>query len=80
VNLSCAEGHPSEVMDMSFSNQALCAEYLRRKSEELGRRVYPVPLEIDREVARLKLELHGVKVDELTEEQRHYLRSWESGT
>lgn len=80
VNLSSAEGHPSEVMDMSFSNQALCTEYLAREAGGLERRVHPVPLAIDREVARLKLELHGIRIDTLTEEQRHYLQSWECGT
>ncbi|MCX7794871.1 MAG: adenosylhomocysteinase, partial [Thermodesulfovibrionales bacterium] len=80
VNLSSAEGHPSEVMDMSFANQALSAKYLVRNFKNLEKRVYPVPLEIDREIARLKLELEGVTIDTLTEKQRTYLESWELGT
>jgi len=79
VNLASAEGHPSEVMDMSFSNQALCVEYLV-KSRSLKPQVYPVPREIDELVARLKLEGLGVKIDGMTEEQKKYLSSWESGT
>ncbi|MCD6089316.1 adenosylhomocysteinase [Candidatus Bathyarchaeota archaeon] len=79
VNLASAEGHPSEVMDMSFSNQALCVEYLV-KSQSLKPQVYSVPREIDELVARLKLEGLGVKIDEMTEEQKKYLSSWESGT
>ena len=80
VNLAAAEGHPSEVMDMSFSNQALCVEYLVEHGRELQPGVYPVPREIDEEVARLKLKAMGVEIDELTEEQRRYLASWELGT
>jgi len=80
VNLAAAEGHPSEVMDMSFSNQALCVEYLVKHGRELQPRVYPVPREIDEEVARLKLRAMGVEIDELTEEQKRYLASWELGT
>ena len=80
VNLAAAEGHPSEVMDMSFSNQALCVEYLVKRGKELQPGVYPVPREIDEEVARLKLKAMGVEIDELTEEQRRYLASWELGT
>jgi len=79
VNLAAAEGHPSEVMDMSFSNQALSAEYIA-KSEGLQPKVYKVPDEIDRMVARLKLEAMGVEIDELTEEQRRYLSEWRVGT
>ena len=79
VNLASAEGHPSEVMDMSFSNQALCVEYIA-KSQSLKPQVYPVPREIDELVAHLKLEGLGVKIDEMTEEQRKYLSSWELGT
>ncbi|MCD6592795.1 adenosylhomocysteinase [Candidatus Bathyarchaeota archaeon] len=79
VNLASAEGHPSEVMDMSFSNQALCVEYIV-KSQSLKPQVYSVPREIDELVARLKLEGLGVKIDEMTEEQRKYLSSWELGT
>ena len=80
VNLAAAEGHPSEVMDMSFSNQALCVEYLVEHGRELQPKVYPVPREIDEEVARLKLKAMGVEIDELTEEQKRYLASWELGT
>ena len=79
VNLAAAEGHPSEVMDMSFSNQALCVEYLV-KEEKLPPKVYKVPKEIDETVAKLKLESMGIKIDELTEEQKRYLESWEMGT
>lgn len=80
VNLACAEGHPSEVMDMSFANQALCAEHMWKNGRNLVKKVYSVPEEIDREVARLKLASAGVEIDELTEEQRIYLASWEMGT
>ncbi|MEM1507921.1 MAG: adenosylhomocysteinase [Candidatus Bathyarchaeia archaeon] len=79
VNLAAAEGHPSEVMDMSFSNQALCVEYLA-KNPKMEPKVYDVPREIDEAVARLKLWSMGVEIDELTEEQKIYLKSWESGT
>jgi adenosylhomocysteinase len=80
LNLAAAEGHPAAVMDMSFANQALCAEHVARHHAELEPRVYDVPLEIDREVARLKLEAMGVSIDVLTDEQTRYLASWESGT
>jgi len=80
VNLAAAEGHPPEVMDMSFSNQALACEYIIKKCSELKREVYTLPSEIDREIASLKLETMGVEIDELTEEQRRYLESWEEGT
>lgn len=80
LNLSAAEGHPAAVMDMSFANQALCAEHVARHHRELRPAVYDVPVEIDREVARLKLEAMGVAIDVLTDEQRAYLASWESGT
>lgn len=80
VNLAAAEGHPAAVMDMSFANQALCVEWLARSAEELAPQVYPVPEAIDRQVAALKLEAMGVRVDELTPEQRRYLESWEEGT
>ena len=80
VNLAAAEGHPAAVMDMSFANQALCAEYVARHHAELEPRVYDVPLDIDGEVAALKLRAMGVGIDTLTEEQRRYLASWESGT
>ncbi len=79
VNLAAAEGHPSEVMDMSFSNQALCVEYLA-KNERLPPKVYKVPKEIDETVAKLKLEAMGIQIDKLTEEQKNYLKSWEMGT
>jgi adenosylhomocysteinase len=80
VNLAAAEGHPAAVMDMSFANQALCCEWLKEKSAELEPRVYPVPQEIDKEIARLKLETMGVRIDELTADQREYLAGWEEGT
>ncbi len=80
VNLAAAEGHPSAVMDMSFANQALCAEYILRHSDELEQMVYTVPEEIDREIARLKLHAMGVEIDYLTPEQEKYLTSWEEGT
>ncbi len=80
LNLSAAEGHPASVMDMSFANQALSAAYLAQHAGELGPQVYDVPAEIDQEVARLKLAALGVGIDTLTEEQRHYLQSWELGT
>ena len=80
VNLGAAEGHPASVMDMSFANQALCLEYLAGQHASLGAEVYDVPREIDEEVARLKLAAMGVAIDELTEEQERYLRSWELGT
>ena len=79
VNLASAEGHPSEVMDMSFSNQALCVEYIA-KNPSLKPQVYPVPREIDELVARLKLKGLKVKIDKMTEEQKRYLSSWEAGT
>ncbi|ABW02489.1 adenosylhomocysteinase [Caldivirga maquilingensis] len=80
VNLSAAEGHPSEVMDMSFSNQALAAEYILRNKGKLTPRVYRLPQEIDEEIARLKLTAMGVRFDSLTEEQAKYISSWETGT
>ncbi|MEM1602975.1 MAG: adenosylhomocysteinase [Candidatus Bathyarchaeia archaeon] len=79
VNLAAAEGHPPEVMDMSFSNQALCVEYLA-KHPKMEPKVYDVPREIDETVARLKLRAMGIKIDEMTEEQKMYVKSWESGT
>ncbi|MEM3673382.1 MAG: adenosylhomocysteinase [Candidatus Bathyarchaeia archaeon] len=79
VNLAAAEGHPSEVMDMSFANQALCVEYLA-ENEKMPPKVYPVPKEIDEAVARLKLEAMQIKIDKLTEEQKKYLATWEMGT
>jgi adenosylhomocysteinase len=80
VNLSAAEGHPAAVMDMSFANQALSAEFAIRNAAELERRVYVVPEEIDREIARLKLQTLGIEIDRLTEEQERYLSSWDEGT
>jgi len=80
INLAAAEGHPAAVMDMSFANQALSAEYLLQHAAELGRQVYPVPEAIDRQIARLKLESMGIQADRLTPEQEHYLASWSEGT
>ena len=80
INLSAAEGHPASVMDMSFANQALCAEYIASAKEKLPVAVHPVPELIDREVARLKLDSMGMSIDDLTEQQRKYLASWEEGT
>ncbi|MCH6555426.1 MAG: adenosylhomocysteinase [Chloroflexi bacterium] len=80
INLTAAEGHPASVMDMSFANQALCVEYLATRPQRLPVDVYPVPAEIDLEVARLKLASMGITIDELTDEQRQYLSSWEAGT
>jgi adenosylhomocysteinase len=80
VNLAAAEGHPAAVMDMSFANQALSAEYVVQNADELEPRVYVVPEEIDHEIARLKLESLGVEIDSLTEEQARYLASWDEGT
>ena len=80
VNLVCAEGHPPGVMDLSFANQALVCAYLRRHGKRLERRVYPVPPEIDRQIARMKLSSLGVSIDRLTPTQDRYLSSWELGT
>jgi adenosylhomocysteinase len=80
VNLAAAEGHPSSVMDMSFANQALCAEYMRKNAARLENTVYEVPEAIDSQVAKLKLAALGIKIDSLTGEQRKYLQSWEMGT
>jgi adenosylhomocysteinase len=80
INLAAAEGHPALVMDMSFANQALSAEYVVQNAAELERRVYPVPREIDEEIARLKLETMEISIDTLTEEQKRYLESWDEGT
>ncbi len=80
VNLAAAEGHPSEVMDMSFSIQALTLEWLKKRKKCLEPRVYEVPEEIDKKVAALKLKAIGVKIDKLTKEQKKYLESWEEGT
>jgi len=80
LNLAAAEGHPAAVMDMSFANQALCAEYVARNHETLALGVHDVPTEIDRQVAQLKLKALGVNIDTLTPQQESYLASWESGT
>ena len=80
VNLAAAEGHPAQVMDMSFANQALAAEFVIANAASLERTVYDVPKEIDDEIARLKLATMGVAIDELTEEQAAYLASWDEGT
>ena len=80
INLAAAEGHPSSVMDMSFANQALSAEYLVMHGNELDNMVYSVPEDIDKEIARLKLESMNVRIDTLTPEQHKYLNSWEMGT
>jgi adenosylhomocysteinase len=80
VNLAAAEGHPAAVMDMSFANQALSVEWIVKNRQALEPGVYPVPSEIDAEVARLKLQSMGVEIDALTKEQEEYLRSWEQGT
>jgi len=80
VNLAAAEGHPASVMDMSFADQALCAEHIYKNGKDLEKRVYGVPKDIDRAVARMKLETKGIRIDSLTEEQEKYLTSWEMGT
>lgn len=80
VNLACAEGHPSDVMDMSFANQALCSEYMWKNAKKLEKKVYSVPKAIDEQVAMLKLASAGITIDTLTEEQKTYLSSWEMGT
>jgi adenosylhomocysteinase len=80
INLAAAEGHPASVMDMSFANQALGAEYMAKHGRDLKPQVYPIPEEIDREIARLKLQAMGVEIDTLTPEQARYLESWQEGT
>ena len=80
INLAAAEGHPASVMDMSFANQALCVEYIATRQPRLPAAVHTVPAEIDEEVARLKLASMNITIDELTDEQRQYLSSWETGT
>jgi adenosylhomocysteinase len=80
INLAAAEGHPAVVMDMSFADQALSAEYMAKNAKKLEPKVYPVPADIDRTVARLKLESMGVTIDKLTPEQEEYLSSWSEGT
>ncbi|NTW43120.1 MAG: adenosylhomocysteinase [Anaerolineaceae bacterium] len=80
INLASAEGHPASVMDMSFANQALSAEYMVKNYKTLDKKVYSVPEEIDHEIARLKLEAMGITIDKLTEQQTNYLNSWQEGT
>jgi adenosylhomocysteinase len=80
INLAAAEGHPAAVMDMSFANQALSAEHMSKNAPDLEKKVYVVPEEIDREIARLKLETMGIAIDTLTAEQERYLSSWDQGT
>ena len=80
INLAAAEGHPASVMDMSFANQALCLEYMAKNATRLEKRVYAVPQEIDKNVARLKLAAMGMDIDVLTPEQVKYLAGWEEGT
>ena len=80
INLTAAEGHPAVVMDMSFANQALSAEYMVKNSKDLETKVYGVPTDIDREIARLKLESMNISIDQLTPEQEEYLASWSEGT
>ena len=80
VNLACAEGHPAEVMDLSFADQSLSAEYIVKHKDVLAKKVYKVPDEIDYSVAVLKLKAMGIAIDTLTAEQKKYLSSWEAGT
>ncbi|RKY36999.1 MAG: adenosylhomocysteinase [Candidatus Omnitrophota bacterium] len=80
VNLACAEGHPAEVMDLSFANQALSAEYIKKNFKKLENKVYTIPKKIDDYIAKLKLECMGIKIDKLTAEQKEYLSAWEIGT
>ena len=80
INLAAAEGHPASVMDMSFANQSLAAEYLVKNAGSLKSEVYPVPAEIDQEIARLKLSSMGIVIDKLTSQQKTYLNSWSEGT
>ena len=80
INLAAAEGHPASVMDMSFANQALAAEFVVQHAKSLTKDVHRVPVALDREIARLKLQAMGVTIDTLTPEQQHYLASWDLGT
>lgn len=80
INLAAAEGHPAMVMDMSFANQALCVSYLFREGKNLEKTVYPVPKEIDEEIARMKLQSMGTRIDSLSREQKKYLEGWKEGT
>jgi adenosylhomocysteinase len=80
INLAAAEGHPAVVMDMSFANQAMSALFLMKKGKKLEKQVYPVPREIDDDIARMKLKSLGITIDKLTPEQKKYLAAWEEGT
>ncbi len=80
INLAAAEGHPASVMDMSFADQALCCDYMVKNHASLEKKVYTVPVDLDKRVAKLKLESLGVKIDRLTSEQEEYLASWNEGT
>jgi len=80
INLAAAEGHPASVMDMSFANQALAAEYIYKNAKNLENRVYALPEEVDREIARIKLMAMGMHIDNLTAEQTAYLNQWQEGT
>ena len=80
INLSAAEGHPASVMDMSFANQALGAEFMAKNAGKLSKTVHQLPVEVDEEIARLKLEALGINIDKLTAEQDHYLNQWQQGT
>jgi adenosylhomocysteinase len=80
INLAAAEGHPASVMDMSFANQALSAEYLVKEKGKLGPGVHVLPTEVDQEIASLKLRAMGINIDELTPEMIEYMSSWETGT
>jgi adenosylhomocysteinase len=80
INLAAAEGHPASVMDMSFADQALCCEYMVKNYKSLEKKVYTVPVDLDKRVAKLKLESMGIKIDRLTSEQEEYLASWNEGT
>ncbi len=80
INLAAAEGHPAQVMDMSFANQALCAEFIVKNAQQLENKVYSVPKDIDEKIAKLKLESMGIKIDSLTKQQQEYLASWQQGT
>jgi adenosylhomocysteinase len=80
INLAAAEGHPASVMDMSFANQALCSEYMIKNHASLENRVYAVPEDLDKHVAKMKLDAMSVKIDRLTPDQEHYLASWSEGT
>ncbi len=80
INLAAAEGHPASVMDMSFANQAMSAEYMVKNHDKLEKKVYSVPEELDKKVAKMKLEAMGAQIDRLTPEQEEYLAGWSEGT